>query len=171
MRRAFAASERLAQLPGVQSTALTSLLPYNSSITTARIAAAGAAADAKTNASSGTVAIHSSITHGYFDSVGIRLLRGRDFTEAESRTPGSNRVCIIDARMTEKLFPGEDALGRRVRAVEGRVNDPADEMEVVGIVSRHAHGMEDRTKPAPNIYVPLAQEFTPVVFLTVRSAQ
>ena len=123
-------------------------------------------------ASRGTVAIHSSITRGYFDSLGVRLLRGRDFTEAESRTPRRTAFASSTQRMAEKLFPGEDALGRRVRRLNRTATErsPSD-MEIVGIVSRHAHGMEDRTKPAPNVFVPLAQEFTPVLFLTVRSAQ
>jgi putative ABC transport system permease protein len=102
----------------------------------------------------------------------VRLLRGRDFTESEARITGATRVCIVDERMAEKLFPGEDALARRVRYAEPTAaGGPSGEMEVIGIVSRHAHGMEDRGKPAPGVYVPLAQEFNPVLFLTVRSAR
>jgi hypothetical protein len=99
------------------------------------------------------------------------MLRGRDFTEAEARAVGATRVCIVDQGMAEKLFGGEDALGRRVRYAEPTASGASGEMEIVGIVNRHAHGMEDRAKPAPGIYVPLAQEFTPVLFLTTRSAQ
>jgi hypothetical protein len=68
--------------------------------------------------------------------------------------------------MAQKLFPGEEALGRRVRSAEAAGRG---DMEIVGIVNRHAHGMEDRSKPAPNVFVPLAQEFHPVLFLMVRS--
>ncbi len=112
----------------------------------------------------------SSISTGYFDSIGVRILRGRDFTETEARMAGANRVCIVDQGMAEKLFPGEDALGRRVRLAEPTAKGASGDMEIVGIVNRHAHGMEDRSKPAPNVFVPLAQEFHPILFLTVRSA-
>ena len=118
----------------------------------------------------GTVGIYSSITPGYFDSIGVRILRGRDFTDTEARMAGANRVCIVDQGMAEKLFPGEAALGRRVRFAEPTAGGALGDMEIVGIVNRHAHGMEDRSKPAPNVFVPLAQKFHPVLFLTARSA-
>ena len=44
-------------------------------------------------------------------------------------------------------------------------------MEIVGIVNRHPHGLEDRGKPAPGVFVPLAHAFTPMLFLTVRSSR
>ena len=172
MRRAMAAAERLRRLPGVRAAAVTSLVPYNSSITTTRLLPAEAAARSKDTKSpvAGTVGISSSITNGYFDSIGVRILRGRDFTETEARMAGANRVCIVDQAMAEKLFPGEDALGRRVRLAEPAASGAVGDMEIVGIVNRHAHGMEDMSKPAPNVFVPLAQKFHPVLFLTVRSA-
>jgi putative ABC transport system permease protein len=173
IRRATAATERLRHLPGVKSAALTTLVPYNSSITTTRLLPATAAQlpNESNSPSAGKVGIYSSITPGYFESIGVHLLRGRDFTENETRTLGPNRVCIVDQGMADKLFPGEDALGRRVRYAEPTPSGGSGEMEIVGIVNRHCHGLEDRGKPAPGIYVPLAQEFNPVLFLTVRSIQ
>jgi putative ABC transport system permease protein len=174
MRRGLAAVERLRHLPGVEAAGLTSLLPYNSSIATARLIPAEAAPVTNLNPSapaSGKVGIYSSVTPGYFDSIGVRILRGRDFTETEARSADAPRVCIIDQGMAEKLFPGEDALGRRVRHSEPPLNSQPGEMEIVGIVNRHCHGLEDRGKPAPGIYVPLAQAFTATLFLTVRSAR
>ncbi len=173
-RRVLAAVERLRRLPGVESAGLTSLVPYHSSITTARLIPAEEAPVANLNPNapaSGKVGIHSSVTPGYFDSIGIRVLRGRDFTETEARSADAARVCIIDQGMAERLFPGEDALGRRVRYAEPPSDRQRGEMEIVGIVNRHRHGLEDRGKPAPGIYVPLAQAFTPTLFLTVRSAR
>jgi putative ABC transport system permease protein len=171
MRRSLAAVERLRRVPGVRSAALTSLVPYNSSIATTRLLRAEGlpAGNEPGMASSGTVGIYSSVTPGYFDSIGVHLLRGRDFTEAETYAKGTTPVCIIDERMAEKLFGREDALGRRVRYAEPTRGGSSGEMEVVGIVNGHAHGMEDRGKPAPGVYVPLAQEFNPILFLALRS--
>jgi putative ABC transport system permease protein len=172
MRRALAAVDRLRRLPGVESAALTTLVPYNSSITTTRLLPAEATSQPAGSSAlaAGTVGIYSSITTGYFQSIGVRLLRGRDFTEAEARSVGASRVCIVDQGMAEKLFPGEDALGRQVRQAESPGKEASGAMEIIGIVSRHAHGMEDRSKPAPGVYVPLSQDFNPLLFLTVRSA-
>ena len=169
MRRIMAARERLRRLPGVTSAGLSSLVPYNSSITTTRLLRADEARSVeKANGSAGTVGIYSSVSSGYFESIGVRVLRGRDFTEAEASAAGDRHVCIIDERMAEKLFPGENAVGRRVRFAEPAAGDTSGDMEIVGIVNRHAHGLEDRGKPAPGVYVPLAQHFNPVLFLTVR---
>ncbi len=173
MRRTLAAAERLRRLPGVQSAALTSLVPYNSSIATTRLlpTEAPSGPNEAHAAVPGMVGIYSSVTPGYFDSIGVSILRGRDFTESEASTLGANRVCIVDEGMAGKLFPGENALGRRVRYAERTASGAAGDMEIVGIVNRHCHGLEDRGKPAPGVYVPLAQEFNPVLFLTVRSAK
>jgi len=173
MRRALAAVELLRRLPGVESAALTSLLPYNSSITTTRLLPAGAALRPNESHSAvpGAVGIYSSVTSGYFESIGVRIVRGRDFTESETNMLGAGRVCIVDEGMAGKLFPGEDALGRRVRYAERTAKGVSADMEIVGIVNRHCHGLEDRGKPAPGVYVPLVQEFNPMLFLTVRSAK
>jgi putative ABC transport system permease protein len=171
MRRSLAAVDRLRRLPAVRAAALTSLVPYNSSITTTRLLRAEESPGANESRlwANGTAGIYSSVTPGYFDTIGVHLLRGRDFTEAETTATSARRVCIVDERMAEKLFGGEDPLGRRVRYAERTAGGSAGEMEIVGVVNRHAHGMEDRGKPAPGVYVPLAQEFNPVLFLTVRS--
>ncbi len=172
MRRVNAATETLRHLPGVEAAAWTSLVPYNSSIITARLAPAETARVTDPHdAAKGVTGIHSSVTRDYFGSIGVQILRGRDFTEAESRVAGANPVCIIDQAMAEKLFPGEDPIGRRVRYVEPAAKGDTGNMEIVGVVNRHAHGMEDRSHPAPNVFVPLAQEFNRVLFLTVRSAK
>ncbi|HEV2805699.1 MAG TPA: ABC transporter permease [Chthoniobacterales bacterium] len=172
LRRSLAAVERLRRMPGVESAALTSLVPYNSSITTTRLVRAeeAPAVNGPGARPVGAIGIYSAITPGYFDSIGVRLLRGRDFTEAEARNAAATRVCIIDERMAEKLFPGEDALGRRVRYAEPTAGGAGGEMEIIGIVARHAHGMEDRARPAPGVYVPLSQEPSSVLFLAVRAA-
>lgn len=161
--------ERLRRLPGVAAASLTSLVPYHSSITTVRLVPSEErqANDGSNPAVIGKLGIHSAVASGYFDTIGVKVLRGRDFTHTEARMAGANRVCIVDQAMAEKLFPGEDALGRRVRYGEAA---GSGDMEIVGIVNRHAHGMEDRSRPAPNVFVPLAQEFHSVLFLTVRSA-
>jgi putative ABC transport system permease protein len=174
MRRVLGAVDGIRRLPGVESAGLTTLVPYHSSITTARLVPAGAAPATNLNPNapaSGGVGIFSSITPGYFDSIGVPILRGRDFTETEARATEAARVCIVDQGMAEKLFPGEEAIGRRVRFADPPAGALPGDMEIVGIVARHCHGLEDRGKPARGVYVPLAQAFNPTLFLTVRIAQ
>lgn len=171
-RRMLAAAGRLREQPGVRAAGLSTLVPYNSSITTTRIVpatAAPAVAPVPHGPKPGIGGIFSAISSGYFDSIGVHLLRGRDFTDNETRATSPLHVCIIDEGMAEKLFPGGDALGQRVRYVDPPAGSLPGDMEVVGIVNRHCHGLEDKGKPVPGIYVPLGQAYNPTLFLSIRS--
>jgi hypothetical protein len=66
------------------------------------------------------------ISEGYFATVGIPLLRGRDF--ARSDQAGAPDVVIINERMADALWPGRNALGRYLRTRNGR------NWQVIGIV-------------------------------------
>ena len=48
----------------------------------------------------------------YFASLGLRMVRGREFTRAEEDDPASPRVVIVDEAYARQLFPDEDAIGR-----------------------------------------------------------
>ena len=53
-----------------------------------------------------------SVTPGYFQAMGIRVLRGRDFTDAD--TDRAPLVALASAGLAERLWPGQDPIGRRV---------------------------------------------------------
>src|SRR5205085_6088927 len=55
-----------------------------------------------------------SVGADYFSTVGLPLLRGRAFTEAEATRPGP-KVTIIDEALARKLWPDGDALGQRIQ--------------------------------------------------------
>jgi len=69
-------------------------------------------------------------TPGFFKVYGIKLLEGRDFTNADR--PGSPPVVIVSESMAKKYWPGEDAIGKRIGDT-----DPAkpDWAEVVGVMA------------------------------------
>jgi putative ABC transport system permease protein len=69
-----------------------------------------------------------SVTPNYFKSMGIPLLRGREFTE-QDRT-GATRVAIINEEMAKRYFPDEDPIGKRIHVTQG----PETFREIVGIV-------------------------------------
>ena len=172
-RRLHAVLERVRQLPGVQSAALASLVPYNNEIALARLLPADAPRGDAANPAVpklGQTGIFTAITCGYFSSIGVPLVRGRDFTDEESSRAQANQVCIVDEGMAAKLFPGENAVGRRVRFTEAPPGSQPGEMEIVGIVKRHSHGVEDLGKPVAGVYVPLAQTSKSTFFLTARLA-
>jgi predicted permease len=72
------------------------------------------------------------VSPGYLHTLGIRILRGRDFTDADSST--ASRVGLINARIAHDLFPGQDPVGKRF--FYGRP-DPARKpgwVTIVGVV-------------------------------------
>jgi hypothetical protein len=115
----------------------------------------------------GAGALYTAITPGYFDAIGVKLLRGRDFTQAECESKDTRRIAIIDEEMAKKLFPNEDAIGQHVRyTIPPRDGSPND-MEVVGVVNTHRHDVQNDTTLA-RLFVPFAQGYSGQTFLHAR---
>src|SRR5205823_4412315 len=104
-----------------------------------------------------------SIGADYFSTVGLPVVRGRAFTEAEATQPGP-KVAIIDEVLAKKLWPEGDALGQRIQyasenapsaegsggAHAGRSADlgedekQAETIEIVGIVPATRHALFEK---------------------------
>jgi putative ABC transport system permease protein len=95
----------------------------------------------------------SSVTPGYFATLGIPLLRGRGFTEQDRE--GAPRVAIIDEQLARRAFGDSNPLGRRVRF--GPITDQTPWREVVGVVG-HIRARSLETDPRPQLYWPEAQQ-------------
>ena len=91
-------------------------------------------------------------TPGYFDALGIPLRRGRLFTRQDHADAAL--VAVVNERLARELWPGEDALGKRVRMF----NEASPWMEVVGVVADVKHyGV--RAEASTKLYVPHAQGY------------
>jgi predicted permease len=168
IRRALAAAERLRSLPGVHAAGVATVIPFANLSSIGRLAPLQVASDrAAGQAPAGFGGVLGAIGPGFMDSLGVRLLRGRDVTAAEARGLGRQDICLVDERMAAKLFPGADALGQRVRLTDAPVGG---ELEIVGIVSRHTQDVQDNQQPFPRIYVPLHLAYAPTIFLTLSAA-
>ncbi|MBE2213184.1 MAG: ABC transporter permease [Opitutaceae bacterium] len=158
-------------LPGVKAAGLTTLIPYGNISNGARIMPANAPTTrGPDEPAPGFGAVIASITPGYLDALGARLLRGRDFSEIEAREKDSPAMAIIDETLAEKLFPGEDALGRQIRYTQPPTDGSPAEMTIVGITNRHQQDLQDEEEASYRLYVPLAQNYSPNAFLCVRYA-
>ncbi|MEO7166251.1 MAG: FtsX-like permease family protein, partial [Chthoniobacterales bacterium] len=102
--------------------------------------------------------------------IGVRLLRGRDFTETEAENVGSPRVLIIDETMAKKLFPKGDALGQHLRYTQPSSDGSPNDFTIVGIVSEHRHEVLGDDVPR-RVFAPLAQAYSGQVILQVRLAR
>ena len=110
-----------------------------------------------------------SVSPGYFATLGIPLLEGRDFTEADR--PASELVVIISKSIAQQLFPGQVALGRHLQWTDPLIKYGGispDPRRIVGVVP----DLDDESIiPAPNltVYQPFAQGPVFMARLLVRA--
>ncbi len=105
-----------------------------------------------------------SVVPGFFRTVGIPLVAGRDFHESDC--DGCPRVVVINRTMAEALWPGESALGKRLYLTTK--DDPM--VEVVG-VAENAKYRYLHEAPQFFLYLPVAQRFSSSMTLHVRTAE
>lgn len=120
--------ERAKALPGVEHAAYASRLPLAININVDEIFIDGREPDADGR---GLVVDSTMVSPDYFATIGVPLLRGREFTTAD--TPDSPKVAVINETMAEKYWPNEDALGKRFRMELGS----GTVYEVVGVAADH----------------------------------
>jgi predicted permease len=169
-RLMFAMIQRARALPGVRAAAIGNMLPYGNFTSTRRVISTREAMPTDPKAPDpGAGGLFTAITPGYFDTIGVRLLRGRDFTQAEAESKDSRRVAIIDEEMAKKLFPNTEAVGQHIRYTQPPRDGSPNDLEIVGVVSTHRHDVQNETL-LRRIFVPLAQGYTGNVFLHVRFA-
>ena len=102
------------------------------------------------------------VSPGYFQTMGIALLRGRDFLKADTKT--APRVVIVNATAAAAYWPGQDPVGQRISfAGEGLP------VEVIGIV-KTANYQAIAEAPQPLVYLSLVQYYFPTAVLYVRTA-
>src|SRR5438067_2917062 len=167
-RLIFNIEQRARELPGVSAVGVGTMLPYGNFTNSRRIMSTRATLSTDPKAPDpGAGALYTAITPGYFDAIGVKLLRGRDFTRAECEDKDGRRIAIIDEEMAKKLFPNEDAIGQHVRYTVPPKDGTPNDMEIVGIVNTHRHDVQNDT-PLTRLFVPLAQGYNGNVFLHVR---
>ena len=145
--------DRLKELPSVRSASLASYVPFSYFFEVAQIAPEEKAGDKD----SFTTAHANYVTPEYLTTTGGVVLRGRDFSQFDGET--STKVAVINATMAERLWPGQDALGRRFK-----LGQDGDFWQVVG-VARDAKYVMLGEEPRPYFYAPLAQRHASPVTL------
>src|SRR5262245_33250485 len=107
------------------------------------------------------------ITPGYFQTMGMQLVKGRDFNARDELR--ATQVAIINETLARRYFPDQDALGKRIRPGNGIDERGWPMREIVGVVSDSKH-VSLRETPPPNIYQPHSQIPRPAMTLVVRAA-
>ena len=153
-------TERAERGPGIDRVSFTNIAPLGNRSLSTEVIIENATAEQKALPSNVS---ESSVQPGYFDVLGMRLLQGRDFGSEDAAT--STPTVIIDERLASRMWPGKDALGKRVR-LRGE-NSPA--RTIVGIVSSvMLAGPGERVYPV--VYVPLSQQMEARLTMLARSS-
>jgi predicted permease len=151
MRLAFRElNDRLSALPGVESASVeVGSLPFMGHSTTGF----SRGEDAKTAKNELRFANVYRVGRDHFRAMGIPLLRGRSFTGQE--TDKSQLVAVVDEELARELCPGQDAVGKYMRAGLG-----GPPIEIIGIAGHVKHDGIDSDATAKfrgEVYLPLSQ--------------
>jgi predicted permease len=137
--------EEIAALPGVTavSSSTTPLLSGSVRVTGVSVQGydAGSEADRETR--------YDEIGHGYFRTLGVPLISGREFTSADSENAA--KVAIVNEQFARKFGLAREAVGKRMSR-----DTPALDLEIVGLVRDFQHS-DVRDAPSPMYFVPHRQ--------------
>jgi putative ABC transport system permease protein len=135
--------ERVRQLPGVTDASLASSAPLGG-ISSAVIARVDEAPE------TGIRVYRHAVSPGHFRTLGIPMIEGRDFTDADART-AEQRVVVVSRTMASRHWRGQSALHKRLR--QGKAI-----YEVIGVVGDVQHrSLLEPESADPDIYFPLFQ--------------
>jgi hypothetical protein len=91
------------------------------------------------------------VSPGFFASMGMRVLQGREFAR-EDRV-GAEQVVVVNSNFAKTVWPGESAIGKCF--ILRKLDEPC--RRVVGVVS-NTHSRDVAERPSMQFYVPLAQD-------------
>jgi putative ABC transport system permease protein len=141
--------ERMRNLPGIEAASATGTLPLGGGGWGRSLTVEGFPV---LSVGQAPAIQHTVVTPDYFRTMGIPLLAGRDFNDADAKD--APNVTIIDERLAREYWPNESPIGKRVRFGPPEDNEPWH--TIVGVVGtvRHQRMQEDTRK---SVYLPQAK--------------
>ncbi|MFI5178586.1 MAG: ADOP family duplicated permease [Vicinamibacterales bacterium] len=152
--------ERVRALPGIERASFASTVAFGDVQMGGRVRKAADAPDVESS--------FDIIGADYFETLGLRVLRGRGFTQTEEQRDSASHGALIDARLAAQLFGDADPIGRPVQ-LRIRGNDEPLIYTVVGIAPPLQHDLFE-SPPAPHIYVAYGSRFNTMMTLHARTA-
>ena len=149
--------DKLRTLPGVTSASIATHLPFdNGGSMRAGVWPEG---QTPTSIQKYLIVVCTSVDHAYLETMGTRLVAGRDFTAQDDAA--APRVAIINRALAQQLWPNGDAVGKRL-SLQG------EPWQVIGIIDEMRVWTISETN-RPLIFYPLAQRFQNNVTIVVRT--
>jgi putative ABC transport system permease protein len=150
--------DRVKTLPGVQSAGAISTLPLSGGGTDSDFTIEGRPKPEPGNV---PVAWYDSVTSDYFRAMGMRLLKGREFTERDNEN--APKVVAISEALARRYFPDEEPLGKRLQFGQN------DSREIVGLMADvKQFGLE--TDARPSMWFPAIQSPSRGMYVVVRTS-
>ena len=106
------------------------------------------------------------VADDYFKTLRIPMLQGRDFGPADRA--GAPQVAIINDALANRLLPGAEVVGERLRLGELGLKGEVSQLEVIGI-ARTTKIRSLAEPPMPLVYLPLRQNYLPAITVFVRA--
>jgi predicted permease len=157
-------AERVRALPGVHESSMAGLAPLEAGRITLDLRRPEEGSHVPRLPDSSVRVSWNSVDPGYFKTMRIPLLAGRDFSPSD--TPDSQQVAIVSEKAAREFWPGENAVGKYLPA---RLGDPGANALVIGIV-REIKPISGPQISPPTVYRPLLQRSFPFVTIVVRHA-
>ena len=160
------ALERLRSMPGVEAVSLASTVPFGNFHEGRLVERPGIPRDESLYGPTYRI-----ISSDYFRSLGLRMIKGRDFSAAEEGSAGAARVAIIDEVLARQIFPGEDPVGQTIQFTprEGSGYTDNGPMQIVGVAPTMREELMDQGDDA-HIYVPYGSSYRPAMNVHIRAA-
>src|SRR5262249_7292589 len=147
---------RVSTLPGIEAVGLNSAVPLEGGGSESEVIAEGQ--PLPTHDQDATTCLFQAASPDYFSAMGIPILEGRSFTDADSGE--SALVAVVDESLARRLFPNMDPIGRRI-AFEFHGHSPADAQpiwrQIVGVVRHVLHYGLATEPPYVQVYAPFVQ--------------
>lgn len=153
--------ERLRVIPGVEGAALATDLPLDLGASETGAVPEGWSGEGR----EGQLGVgFNYVSPGYFTALGIPVLEGRDFGPEEG--VGTEPVVVVSRAFAQRVWPGEDVLGRRVLVRMPRIEE--EWRTIVGVVEDVKNQVITETA-APFVYLPLWQAYRPSATVVLRA--
>lgn len=153
-RKAFFDSllEKVGHLPGVIDAGLDDAIPFGDNYDLETLIVGG---QPVTDVSRLPWAIHQIVSPGYFRALGIHLLRGRFFDDRDQ--PNAENVVIINESIAQRIFGGQDPIGKQLDDAGQLFNRPRHLTTIVGVVANVQHNDPAILRTPFQFYFPYTQ--------------
>jgi putative ABC transport system permease protein len=153
------ALDRIQSLAGVKSAGVTTALPLTLSMSGSDLRIEG---HPEPEAGKEMIVYKSSVSPGYFRTLGIPLMKGRDFSDRDKID--ATRTAIINNDLAHIYFPNEDPINKRIT-----FDDGGSWISIVGVTGDVKQlGLDSSARP--EVYFPYLQVAAPSMSIVVRSA-